>query len=168
MYAREEGAGLVLRWQVELRQRFFAVKHAARPFETRVMHQVVADIDRRIVEIAARHVFAVQRRFVNEWHVVAVTEILEVELPVRVDGIGSTTDAHQLLWLPRRGALSIAGVRAGGCRRVRGGQSGLPDGGHAGRVEPLGPSLPVALAKRASDRGLRSADERGHPEKLSR
>src|ERR1700680_2064452 len=62
MYAREEGAGLVLRWQVELRQRFFAVKHAARPFETRVVHQVVADIDRRIVEVAARHVFAVQRR----------------------------------------------------------------------------------------------------------
>ena len=69
------------------------------------MHQVVADIDRRIVEVAARHGFAVQRRLVNEWHVVAVTEILEVELPVRLDGIRSTTDAHQLLWLPRRGAL---------------------------------------------------------------
>ena len=60
--------------------RFFAVEHAAGPLETRVVHQVVADIDRRIVEVGVRHVFAVQRRFVDKRHVVTVTEILEVEL----------------------------------------------------------------------------------------
>jgi hypothetical protein len=37
---------------------------------------VVADVDRRLVEVAARHVFAVQRRFVDKRHVVT-----EVELP---------------------------------------------------------------------------------------
>jgi len=56
--------------------RFFAVEHAAGPLETHVVHQVVADVDRRLVEVAARHVFAVQRRFVDKRHVVT-----EVELP---------------------------------------------------------------------------------------
>jgi hypothetical protein len=57
------------------------------------------------VKVAARHVFAVQRRLVHERHVVAVAEILDIEFPIGLDRVGSTGDADHVLGFPGRGAL---------------------------------------------------------------
>ncbi len=66
------------------------------------------------------------------------------------------------------GPIRSAGVRAGGCRRCRGDQGGLPRRRQSRREQQGGPSVPVAVGACAADRGVRPAAERGNPEKCRR
>ena len=60
---------------------------------------------------------------------------------------GADQQAHQP---SGDGAIQPISIRAGGCRRGRGDQSGLPDRGRSRRVEQGGPSFPVAVEERAA------------------
>ncbi len=104
MHDREERADLQLGRQIELRQLLLAVTHTARAVEVGVVHQVVAEIDVRVVEVALGHLLEVQGVLVDERHVIAVAEVLEIELPVGAHRIFAARDGHHLVGLPRRGA----------------------------------------------------------------
>ena len=65
---------------------------------------------------------------------------------------------------PVTGPFSLLEFEPLDCRRRRGDQGGVPQGGQPRRDQQGGPSVPVALGKHSADRSVRPADERGHPE----